>query len=189
MFTPPAPSVDTLLLLPWSTHCHNHPPPPAIAKYGKGQATDDLATAVEHLFERNLLPRLAPQAQLVANDFRSGRFYNEEVDLLLKKHQNMLRALYSRYRWDPLLTPCPRRHTLCPATKGHLTFLLGVFHVLAILLCLMIYTPFCHTPNTDPFTPLTLQHLHSCGGPQAEAGGWRAAPQGAAAGRLACAHE
>jgi hypothetical protein len=54
---------------------------------------------VEQLFERNLLPKLAPQAQAVCNDFRSGRFYNEEVDLLLKKHQNMLRALYSRYRW------------------------------------------------------------------------------------------
>lgn len=51
----------------------------ALAKYGKGQATDDLAMAVELLFERNLLPRLPPQAQIVTNDFRMERLYAEEV--------------------------------------------------------------------------------------------------------------
>jgi hypothetical protein len=69
-----------------------------LAKYGKGQATDDLAAAVEMLFDRNILPRLAGPALLASNDFRTERLYTEEVDLLLKKHQNMLRALYSRYR-------------------------------------------------------------------------------------------
>lgn len=51
----------------------------ALAKYGKGQATDDLAMALELLFERNLLPRLPPQAQVVTNDFRTERLYAEEV--------------------------------------------------------------------------------------------------------------
>lgn len=59
----------------------------AIAKYGKGQSTDDLALVVELLFERNLLPRLNPMAALVSNDFRTERLYTEEVDLLLKQHQ------------------------------------------------------------------------------------------------------
>ncbi|WIA12059.1 hypothetical protein OEZ85_012136 [Tetradesmus obliquus] len=73
----------------------------AIAKYGKGQSTDDLALAVELLFERNLLPRLNPMAALVSNDFRTERLYTEEVDLLLKQHQGLLKALYSRYRLKP----------------------------------------------------------------------------------------
>lgn len=51
----------------------------ALAKYGKGQSTDDLALAVEMLIERNLLPRLPPQAQLASNDFRTERLYMEEV--------------------------------------------------------------------------------------------------------------
>lgn len=51
----------------------------ALAKYGKGQATDNLGMAVELLFERNLLPRLPPQAQIVTNDFRTERLYAEEV--------------------------------------------------------------------------------------------------------------
>lgn len=51
----------------------------ALAKYGKGQSTDDLALAVEMLIERNLIPRLPPQAQLVSNAFRTERLYTEEV--------------------------------------------------------------------------------------------------------------
>lgn len=51
----------------------------ALAKYGKGQSTDDLALAVEYLLERNLIPRLPPQAQQVSNDFRTERLYAEEV--------------------------------------------------------------------------------------------------------------
>eukprot|EP00879_Flechtneria_rotunda_P024201 GHRR01025649.1.p1 GENE.GHRR01025649.1~~GHRR01025649.1.p1 ORF type:complete len:986 (+),score=357.96 GHRR01025649.1:892-3849(+) len=73
----------------------------ALAKYGKGQATDDLGRAVELLFERNLLPRMNPKAMLVSNDFRSDRLYTEEVDNLLKQHQALLKALYSRYRLKP----------------------------------------------------------------------------------------
>lgn len=51
----------------------------ALAKYGKGQSTDDLALAVEMMIERNLLPRLPPQAQIVTNEFRTERLYTEEV--------------------------------------------------------------------------------------------------------------
>lgn len=59
----------------------------ALAKYGKGQSTNDLGLAVELMFERNLLPRLSPMALLVSNDFRTERLYTEEVDMLLKQHQ------------------------------------------------------------------------------------------------------
>lgn len=37
----------------------------------------------------------------MANDFRTERLYYEEVDLVLKRHQVMLKALYSRYRLKP----------------------------------------------------------------------------------------
>lgn len=72
---------------PLLEHTLHRPFPPAIAKYGKGQATDDLATAVEMLFERNLTTRLPLMARVSANDFRAERMYTEEVDLLLRKHQ------------------------------------------------------------------------------------------------------
>lgn len=72
-----------------------------IAKYGKGQATDDIATAVSMLFELNILPNVVPAAQVVSNTFRTERLYTEEVDTLLKKHQVILKALYSRYRLKP----------------------------------------------------------------------------------------
>lgn len=55
----------------------------ALAKYGKGQSTDDLALAVELMFERNL-NRLVPQAQLVCNDFRTERLYTEEVGVYVR---------------------------------------------------------------------------------------------------------
>jgi hypothetical protein len=64
------------LTSPSSTFCGVHT---ALAKYGKGQSTDDLGLAVEMLFERNLLPRLPPQAQINTNDFRTERLYMEEV--------------------------------------------------------------------------------------------------------------
>ncbi|GFH24772.1 uncharacterized protein HaLaN_22626, partial [Haematococcus lacustris] len=41
-------------------------------------------------------------ARHVSNDFRLNRLYTEEVDLLLKHHQVLLKALYSRYRLKPV---------------------------------------------------------------------------------------
>lgn len=58
----------------------------ALAKYGKGQSTDDLGMAVEMFLERNLVPRLPPQAQLVCNDFRTERLYSEEVGWDCPRH-------------------------------------------------------------------------------------------------------
>lgn len=72
-----------------------------IAKYGKGQATDDVATAVRMLLEQNLDANMPPAARHRANDFRNERLYTEEVDLVLKRHQVVLKALYSRYRLKP----------------------------------------------------------------------------------------
>ncbi|GIL66635.1 hypothetical protein Vafri_20126 [Volvox africanus] len=74
----------------------------AIAKYGKGQQTDDLATAVTLLIERNILPNLVPGALHNSNTFRTERLYNEEVDQVFKKHSVLLKALYSRYRLKPV---------------------------------------------------------------------------------------
>ena len=67
-----------------------------IAKYGKGQATDSIAEAVRMLFQQNVVPNLPPGARLISNDFRNQRLYCEEVDVLLKKHQVLLKVLYSR---------------------------------------------------------------------------------------------
>jgi hypothetical protein len=59
----------------------------AIAKYGRGQRTDDVAGAVRLLLEHNMGPLLPPAAKVDSNTFRNTRLYCEEVDLLLKKHQ------------------------------------------------------------------------------------------------------
>ena len=101
----------------------------ALAKYGKGQATDDLATAVEMLFERNILPRLGGQALLASNDFRTERLYTEEVDLLLKKHQNMLRALYSRYRWAGMFQPSRGWSLICSLDRRRLIVICVIMHL------------------------------------------------------------
>jgi hypothetical protein len=37
----------------------------------------------------------------VANDFRTERLYTEEVDIVFKRHQVLLKAIYSRYRLKP----------------------------------------------------------------------------------------
>ena len=58
-----------------------------IAKYGKGQLTDDIAEAVAHLFEKNILPNMGPASMVVPNSFRIERLYSQEVDALLRKHQ------------------------------------------------------------------------------------------------------
>ena len=59
----------------------------ALAKYGKGQATEDVAEAVRTLLEKNVAPNLPGCARHVPNDFRINRLYFEEVDLVLKRHQ------------------------------------------------------------------------------------------------------
>ncbi|MEW5306191.1 MAG: hypothetical protein WDW36_008675 [Sanguina aurantia] len=73
----------------------------ALAKYGKGQETDDVVAAVEMLIKRNIVANQPPAAAVTSNQFRNERLYNEEVDVCLKKNQNMLKALYSRYRLKP----------------------------------------------------------------------------------------
>ena len=75
-----------------------------IAKYGKGQATDSIPEAVRMLFEQNLVPNLPAGPKLIANDFRNQRLYCEEVDILYKKHQVILKVLYSR--WDYVTISC-----------------------------------------------------------------------------------
>ena len=67
-----------------------------IAKYGKGQATNSVAEAVRMLLAQNLMPNLSPWSGHVSNEFRHNRLYREEVDVLLKPHSAMLKAIYSR---------------------------------------------------------------------------------------------
>ena len=74
-------------------------PPPA-HRFGKGQATDDVAVAVRMLLENHLVANLPPGASLWPNDFREQRLYCEEVDLVFKRHVVMLKALYSRCVWE-----------------------------------------------------------------------------------------
>ena len=74
----------------------------ALAKYGKGQVTDDVAEAVKMLMEKNLIPNLPAGGALVTNEFRTHRLYNEDVDIVFKRHQVLLKALWSRYRLKPI---------------------------------------------------------------------------------------
>lgn len=81
------------------------PPPldvcsPPAHRFGKGQATDDVAVAVRMLLENHLVANLPPGASLWPNDFREQRLYCEEVDLVFKRHVVMLKALYSRCVWE-----------------------------------------------------------------------------------------
>lgn len=81
---------------PNPTQPQPQPPCAALAKYGKGQETDDVVEAVESLIKRNIVANQPPAAAMTSNQFRNERLYNEEVDVCLKKNQNMLKALYSR---------------------------------------------------------------------------------------------
>jgi hypothetical protein len=93
----------------------------ALAKYGKGQATDDIAVAVRMILENNIVANLPAPAAIVTNDFRTGRLYCEEVDLLLKRHAVMLKAIYSRCEdvsaCTPLMVQAPQFLMLCPPER------------------------------------------------------------------------
>jgi hypothetical protein len=68
----------------------------AILKYGKGVFTVDVGEAVTKIFVDNILPCLTPYSSLWPNDFRETRLYTEECDNLLKSHEIVLKAIYSR---------------------------------------------------------------------------------------------
>lgn len=70
----------------------------AVAKYGKGQATDDVSDAVDILAERSIQPCLCPEAALDANVFRRERLYCEEVAEVLEGKQTELKAIYRYYK-------------------------------------------------------------------------------------------
>lgn len=73
----------------------------AISKFVKSQTTDDIGESVRMLIENNIIPNLPLQATIQPNDFRTSRLYNEEVDILFKRHAVLLKAMYSRYRLKP----------------------------------------------------------------------------------------
>lgn len=37
----------------------------------------------------------------MSNEFRAQRLYTEEVDIVFKRHEKLLKAIYSRYRLKP----------------------------------------------------------------------------------------
>ena len=67
----------------------------------QAQETDDIAEAMSQLIQRNMLPNLPAPAITPPNAFRTERLYNEEVDLCFKRHLNLLKAIYSRFRLRP----------------------------------------------------------------------------------------
>lgn len=73
----------------------------AIAKYGKGTATSSPTEAIEMLLKQHLEDKVAPAARVDLNWFRTNHLYCEPVDELFKKHEAILRALYSRWRLRP----------------------------------------------------------------------------------------
>eukprot|EP00892_Ulva_mutabilis_P009697 jgi/Ulvmu1/709/UM010_0081.1 len=73
----------------------------AIAKFGKGVATSVPAEAVDMLVTQHLTPHVPAAARVDLNHFRTTRLYCEAVDDLFKKHEAVLRALYSRWRLRP----------------------------------------------------------------------------------------
>jgi hypothetical protein len=44
------------------------------------------------------MPRLCPEALVDPNDFRRNRLYFEECDDVLKRHRDMLMAMYNAHR-------------------------------------------------------------------------------------------
>ena len=72
-----------------------------VAKYGRGIEVQNPAAAVDMLFTKNIIPNLPAHARVEINSFRTHRLYTEEVDALLKKHKDVLSALYSRWRLRP----------------------------------------------------------------------------------------
>lgn len=73
----------------------------AIAKFGKGIATSSPPEAIDMLLKQHLESKVAPNARVDLNWFRTTHLYCEPVDDLFKKHEAILRALYSRWRLRP----------------------------------------------------------------------------------------
>ena len=67
---------------------------------------------MELLFERNLVPRLPPQAQAASNDFRTARLYTEEVRALRGRACLHMRLPLSR-------TPSPAAGTAAHRHRAH----------------------------------------------------------------------
>lgn len=73
----------------------------AIAKFGKGTATQVPAEAIDMLVSQHLDAHVPAAARVDLNRFRTTLLYCEPVDDLFKKHEAVLRALYSRWRLRP----------------------------------------------------------------------------------------
>ena len=97
----------------------------AIAKYGKSTATSSPTEAIEMLLKQHLEDKVAPAARVDLNWFRTNHLYCEPVDELFKKHEAILRALYSRWRLRPpsgglrtKVLPMPAAMTFVPCQQN-----------------------------------------------------------------------
>ena len=75
----------------------------AIAKFGRGQETDDVSDSIDILAERNLRPCLCPEALIEPNDFREARLYCEEVAEIYE--MNEVRGAVQQVEQHIRLTP------------------------------------------------------------------------------------
>jgi len=70
----------------------------SIAKFIQDKhMTDDISTAMEYLC-RYHLDTMPPEATLDVNIFRRQRFYNEDMDFLLRKYANFLESVFRCYK-------------------------------------------------------------------------------------------
>ncbi len=66
----------------------------AILRYVIPKKVPDASSAVEAMIERDILPRIPRQAVVQSNDFREEHCYHEAVDIVLRRHEKSLRALF-----------------------------------------------------------------------------------------------
>lgn len=52
---------------------------------------------IRRTFEENLVPCLSPEAALRSDVMREDRCYHEAVDIVLRKHEKVLVAIYRNY--------------------------------------------------------------------------------------------
>lgn len=90
----------------------------AISKYGKGIATSSPSEALDMLLKQHLESKVAPAARVDLNWFRTNHLYCEPVDELFKKHEAILRALYSRWRLRPPSGGLRTKVPLTPPTNS-----------------------------------------------------------------------
>eukprot|EP00966_Prymnesium_polylepis_P046469 1077056-Prymnesium_polylepis.1 len=69
----------------------------AVMKYVMPGEIIDVSDALHHFFVTDLMPRLEPEAQQDSNVFRKKYCYVEQIDRVVRKHEESLRNLFDVY--------------------------------------------------------------------------------------------